>query len=217
MVVLTRATARRRSVFPDPTRQQSDNATSITSMPVLERRQAHKRKHARSADSPHTLPEDGPQVQKAQSRTSDPLTWQQVELLHTAKSHRRTRSHHDQNLASPQLLPTLRVTSAGDLIAADLGLPVLRGARDRIKRKSVDAQNVTQRNVNASAACSKSRRLSSTRNSSHRPASPVQGGRASKSQDKAFAGPSFFRSPPPQALPLPTFTRLPVSTMSVTA
>ncbi|GAC96915.1 hypothetical protein PHSY_004499 [Pseudozyma hubeiensis SY62] len=205
-MVSTRSSMRRHSASA-PARastSKSNDAQSLTHQPGRTRQ--GKRRQS-SSDQHDITKRDGtsdahPSRHSTHSIGSGraDLTWQQRELLHQQRSKSRSRQNSKAALSSSNL-PTLRVTSDCQIVlAAESEAPEMSHERNRVPLN----QRSLQRPRSDQPDPSKAKR--------HRTSGRLNTLRSTSATPEAYAEPSCFRAPVPQALPMPFFSK---STKSV--
>ncbi|SPO22351.1 uncharacterized protein UTRI_01029 [Ustilago trichophora] len=212
MVVATRASVRRRSTGQDcKPLSNSKRQSTLSRLPLDQSERSQKRRRTRSSGPLSPIKDGAGSTQCSLPPDSvdqgTELTWQQQELLRQSsiKSHRRSRS---TTSCQPTILPILRVTAQGEIVVASTS-EAIRKARPSLPSPQTSNHtpaDLRQRHSNPNLGRHTSNSASKARLGS--------AGQSASATLAAYAEPSCFRSPLPESLPLPCFSR-PVKSQSV--
>ncbi|SPO21543.1 uncharacterized protein UTRI_01029_B [Ustilago trichophora] len=205
MVVATRASVRRRNTDKSYESLSNTKRSSTASRsPSDPPERSQKRRRRRSSTPLDSIKDESSSAQCSLSTDSVgrgiDLTWQQQELLlqSSIKSHRRSKSTLP---SQPTILPILRVTAKGEIVVATA---CDASRKSRRSLPSPQTLNHTQADLRARRSTPTIAQQASDTASKAKCRLKRQSASATLA---AYAEPSCFRSPLPESLPLPCFSR----------
>lgn len=200
-MVSTRSSVRRHSA--SALARASTSKSIAVPPPTDQPARVRQNKRRRSSSDQHPIikrdatADAHPRLQSTHSINSGraDLTWQQRELLHQQRSKSRSRQN-SKAASSSTNLPVLRVTSDCQIVlATESEAPKMSHERKRVPLHQSSLRRPLSDQPDSSKA--KRRRTSGRLNAL----------RSTSATPEAYAEPSCFRAPVPQALPMPLFSK----------